>query len=151
MYSLSAIALVAEEKILEAQHEGAFDNLPGSGKPLPLDDEAWLPPEMRMAYKILKNSGYLAGNNRLELKEENREESAKHGRLLRFAVMYGRVRRARQKAAGRAGPSGKAARPGADAPEDARGLDAALAAALTETLTETLENSPYFDKILKRM
>jgi len=33
-------ARIAEERIREAQREGAFDNLPGKGKPLVLDDKA---------------------------------------------------------------------------------------------------------------
>jgi hypothetical protein len=139
VYSPSAIALVAEEKILEAQREGAFDNLPGSGRPLPPDDEADLPPELRMAYKILKNSGYLAENKRLEIQAENREESAEHGRLLRFAVLYGRMQKARRKAGASAGKA-----------EPEAGPDAALDAALDAAVTKTLEDSPYFDKILKK-
>ncbi len=35
MNALAAMALVAEEKIFEAQRRGEFDNLPGAGKPLP--------------------------------------------------------------------------------------------------------------------
>jgi len=56
----SAISLVAEEKILEAQRQGAFDGLPGAGRPMLPDDSLNLPPDQRMAYTILKNSGYLA-------------------------------------------------------------------------------------------
>jgi type II secretory pathway component PulJ len=136
MHPLSAITLIAEEKILEAQREGLFDNLPGSGKPLPPDDDARFPPELRMAYKILKNSGYLAENNRLEIKAENREETAEHGRLRRFAVLYGRMKKTGQKAAAAPGLAG----------ESAAGLDAVLEAAVSKTL----EDSPYFDKILKK-
>lgn len=56
---LGAIALVAENRIQAAYEEGAFDHLPGKGQPLPLEDDSHLPPELRMAYKILKNSGHL--------------------------------------------------------------------------------------------
>lgn len=50
---------LAEEKIQEAIRKGEFDNLPGFGKPLPPDDIEHVPEELRMSYKLLKNSGFL--------------------------------------------------------------------------------------------
>jgi hypothetical protein len=50
---------LAEEKIREAMDQGLFDNLPGKGKPLPLDDDSIVPEDMRLAFKILKNAGCL--------------------------------------------------------------------------------------------
>jgi hypothetical protein len=50
---------IAEERIREAQRAGAFDNLPGRGKPLPLDDLRAVPEELRMAYLVLKNAHVL--------------------------------------------------------------------------------------------
>lgn len=49
---------IVEERIKKAQKEGAFANLPGSGKPIQFD-EANVPEELRMAHKILKNAGFL--------------------------------------------------------------------------------------------
>ncbi|MEG3132091.1 DUF1992 domain-containing protein [Rouxiella sp. T17] len=49
----------AERKILEAQRKGEFDNLPGAGSPLILDDDSGVPQELRVAYRILKNAGYV--------------------------------------------------------------------------------------------
>ncbi len=51
------MAWVAERRIQEAKLEGAFDNLPGEGKPLPPDRFANLPPEFRMAARVLANAG----------------------------------------------------------------------------------------------
>ena len=51
--------LVVEEKIREAIRQGAFDGLPGAGKPLLLDDDRMIPEDLRMAYRILKNSGFV--------------------------------------------------------------------------------------------
>lgn len=48
-----------EKHIKEAQENGEFDNLPGSGLPLILDDDSGVPEELRTAYRILKNAGYL--------------------------------------------------------------------------------------------
>jgi hypothetical protein len=46
-----------EQKIQEAIRNGEFDHLPGHGKPLHFEDESEIPPESRMAYRILKNAG----------------------------------------------------------------------------------------------
>ncbi|MET3574599.1 DUF1992 domain-containing protein [Bhargavaea ullalensis] len=47
-----------ENAIRKAREEGEFDNLPGRGKPLPKDELEHLPPDIRMAVRILRNSGY---------------------------------------------------------------------------------------------
>lgn len=49
---------LAEERIKDAIERGELDNLPGAGKPLELEDDSRLAPELRMAYKVLKNAGY---------------------------------------------------------------------------------------------
>lgn len=56
---IAAIAVIAEARIREAEKRGEFDNLPGKGLPLDLDADANIPEELRMAYKLLKNGGYL--------------------------------------------------------------------------------------------
>lgn len=50
---------IAEKRIEEARDRGELDNLPGAGKPLPPEDDLLVPEHQRMAYRILKNSGYL--------------------------------------------------------------------------------------------
>ncbi len=44
----------------ELAEQGYFQNLPGSGKPLDLSDEdnPFIPDDMRLAYRILRNAGY---------------------------------------------------------------------------------------------
>lgn len=49
--------MIAEQRIAEAMEAGSFDNLPGAGQPLQLEDLSHLPEDCRMACKILKNSG----------------------------------------------------------------------------------------------
>ena len=61
---------IAEERIREAIERGEFDDLPGKGKPLDLEDDSHLPPDLRMAYKILKNADCLPPE--LELRKEIR-------------------------------------------------------------------------------
>ncbi|THD52855.1 DUF1992 domain-containing protein [Enterobacteriaceae bacterium ML5] len=48
-----------EKYIKEASARGEFENLSGKGKPLVLDDDSAVPTELRVAYRILKNAGYL--------------------------------------------------------------------------------------------
>ena len=50
---------IVEERIQKAQEEGAFDNLPGKGKPLNLDDDSAVPEDLRLTYEVLKNSNCL--------------------------------------------------------------------------------------------
>ena len=52
-------SLIVEERIQEAQKEGVFDNLPGKGKPLKLDDDSSIPEDLRLTFKVLKNSNCL--------------------------------------------------------------------------------------------
>ena len=59
---------IAESRILEAIEGGLFDNLQGRGKPLVFDDDSHIPPELRMAYKIMKMAGCLPPE--LEMRKE---------------------------------------------------------------------------------
>ncbi len=50
---------LVERRIREATARGEFDDLPGRGRPLRLDDDALVPEELRAGYRLLKNAGYL--------------------------------------------------------------------------------------------
>lgn len=88
---------IAENRILEAMEAGLFDNLEGHGQPLKLEDESHIPPELRMAYKILKNADCLPPE--LEVRQEvvrlqdlvaslpDEAEKLKQMRRLNFYVM----------------------------------------------------------------
>lgn len=54
-----AIEAVVEERIQEAVRRGDFDNLPGAGRPLDLDEPPLVPQELRVAYRMLKNAGFV--------------------------------------------------------------------------------------------
>ncbi len=69
--TIGAFQKIVEDRIRRAQEEGEFDNLPGAGKPLRLEDDATVPEELRLAHKILKNSDCLPPE--LELKREIRK------------------------------------------------------------------------------
>ncbi len=47
-----------DEIIQQAMQEGAFDNLPGKGKPLDLDENPFLDQEWQLAYHLLKQNGF---------------------------------------------------------------------------------------------
>jgi hypothetical protein len=59
---------IVEERIKQAQKNGEFDNLPGSGKPLLFENNRYVSGELSLAYKILKNADCLPPE--LELKKE---------------------------------------------------------------------------------
>lgn len=63
-----AFERIAERRIKEAIRQGAFENLPGMGKPLQLEDLSLVPEDLRLAFKVLKNAGCLP--HELELKKE---------------------------------------------------------------------------------
>ena len=48
----------AEDQIRRAMEEGQFDNLPGKGKPLRLDENPFEDPEWRLAHHVLRNSSF---------------------------------------------------------------------------------------------
>ncbi len=101
-----AFETIAERRILEAMERGEFDRLPGAGQPLTLEDDSMVPPELRIAYKILKNAGCIPPE--LELRKEiltlrdlirtvEDEGERKAGvrelnrKLLRLGIMSGRT------------------------------------------------------------
>lgn len=69
---------IAEEKIREAQRTGAFDNLPGKGKPLQLEDMSWVPEDLRIGYLILKNAHVLPPEAELRKDIHTLEDLLKH-------------------------------------------------------------------------
>ena len=59
---------LVERRIREAIAKGEFEDLPGTGRPLPLEDASLVPEELRVAYRVLRNSGHLPPE--LELRRE---------------------------------------------------------------------------------
>lgn len=56
---IGALHELVERRIADARRQGAFDDLPGQGRPLVLDDDRLVPEEVRVAMRILKNAGVL--------------------------------------------------------------------------------------------
>ena len=98
----SVIQLVAERRIEEAQSQGLFDNLPGAGKPLEIEDLSHVPEDMRMAYKILRNAGCLPPeleerkelNRLVDLLEqcEDEQERVRQMQRVRFMITRAKMR-----------------------------------------------------------
>lgn len=94
---LTGFEKIIEERIARAQKKGVFDDLPGYGKPVPLDSERRISEELRLAYKILKNADCLPPE--IELKKkillteeilEGMEDTVEKYRLLKklnFLIM----------------------------------------------------------------
>jgi hypothetical protein len=66
---------IADNRIREALAQGEFENLPGAGKPLNLEEYFRTPEDLRMAFSILKNAGCAPAEVEL-LKEVARLEQA---------------------------------------------------------------------------
>ncbi|HVA89957.1 MAG TPA: DUF1992 domain-containing protein [Chloroflexota bacterium] len=79
-----------ERKIQEARERGDFDNLPGAGKPLNLDENPFVPAEWQMAYRMLAGSGFAP--EVVEAQKALREATAELAASLdRFAARWLRL------------------------------------------------------------
>ena len=65
---------IAERRIIEAIREGAFDDLPGKGQPLRLEDNSHIPEDLRIAHKILKNANFVPPEVALRKEIANAED-----------------------------------------------------------------------------
>lgn len=72
-----------DRQIAAAQAEGAFDDLPGAGKPLQLEDDALVPEEDRVGYRMLKSAGFAPPW--IEMQKTIRDEQSKLEAWLRRA------------------------------------------------------------------
>ena len=64
-------------KIKKAIAEGEFDNLPGKGKPIDYTGYSALPEHLRIAYQMIKNSGFVPEEVRLKKEMELLKEKIK--------------------------------------------------------------------------
>ncbi|MBI4850800.1 MAG: DUF1992 domain-containing protein [Acidobacteria bacterium] len=94
---MDIFAWIAAERIEEGIREGKFRNLLGEGKPLDLNDDDHIAPEMRLAFRIMKNAGVTPvevslrkeiDNLRKEIKNtHSKEQRAKLERELRCMTL----------------------------------------------------------------
>jgi hypothetical protein len=98
---MTGFDLLAERKIEEALARGDLDNLPGAGRPLDLDDDPLVPEDVRAAYRILKNSGFvppevdhireIAELERILVHQSEAEEAARVRAVKRLALLKTRI------------------------------------------------------------
>jgi len=62
---------IIEKRIQESLAKGEFDDLPGRGRPLALEDDSHVPEDLRLAYKVLKNANCLPPE--VELRKDIRQ------------------------------------------------------------------------------
>ena len=94
---MDIVEKVAEQKIKEAMAKGGFENLAGAGKPLKIDDDRHIPADIRTAYRLLKNGGFIPPEveERKEISNlqslirgmEDDKERAKKERELNFKLL----------------------------------------------------------------
>jgi len=58
-HRLGPLDALAERRIEDAIARGELDQLPGAGRPLVFEDDLLVPVELRAAYRILKNAGFV--------------------------------------------------------------------------------------------
>ena len=85
---MGLLDLLADQKIAAALEAGELDDLPGAGRPLDLDHDPLVPEDLRVAYRILRNAGFVPP----ELDE--RREAVALGALLATIDDDGERRRA---------------------------------------------------------
>lgn len=56
---MSILASIAERKIAQAIEDGTLNCSKFKNKPLVHEDDSFVPADLKMAYKVLKNGGYL--------------------------------------------------------------------------------------------
>ncbi|NDJ61593.1 MAG: DUF1992 domain-containing protein [Chloroflexi bacterium] len=74
----------SDDSIRRAMDSGAFDNLPGAGKPLNLDKNPHAPDEWELAYKIMKDNDFAP--EWIELGKQLRAEEDALRKAVRRAV-----------------------------------------------------------------
>lgn len=68
---MNPLTRIAERRISQAIEDGSLSFEKWKNKPLPEDDDPLVPDDLKMAYKILKNAGYLPPE--IEMKKEIRQ------------------------------------------------------------------------------
>ena len=75
-----------ERQLEEAARKGAFDNLPGAGRPIDLSENPWVAAEWRLAIKVLKDNRVVP-----EFVERRKEIEAIRAEMVRLKVARSRA------------------------------------------------------------
>ena len=71
---LQALYQIAEQRIAKAIEDGTLKTDGWKNRPLPLDNDSFVPDDLKMAYKILKNSGYVPPEIEIRKEIQNIED-----------------------------------------------------------------------------
>ncbi len=96
---------IAENRIQEAMKQGEFDDIKGRGKPLVFEDNSMVPPDLRLAYKMLKNAGFLPPelqeekeiNNAIELLSTLDDERERYSQIKKLNLMITKINMTRKR------------------------------------------------------
>jgi hypothetical protein len=77
---------IVEQRIQDGMERGLFDNLRGMGKPLNLDEDQFVPDELKMAFRLLRSTGLAP--LWVEMNKEIREDIARLDRLRDYAYHH---------------------------------------------------------------
>lgn len=97
---MNVLAELAERAIREAQERGEFEGLTGLGRPLPESCDPFMPETLRMAYKVLKNAGYIPKEieeqreirSLIECLEQETDESRKMRQIQKVQLFIARAK-----------------------------------------------------------
>lgn len=86
---------LAEKRIKEGIRQGQFENLPGRGQPLVFEDDSMIPQDLRMAYKMLKNAGFIPPElqtekeikNALDLLDDLQDERERYRQVTKLNIL----------------------------------------------------------------
>jgi hypothetical protein len=101
--SIDALERLADERIREASERGELDGLEGAGRPLALDDDTMVPVELRAAYRVLRNAGFVPDEVRLHGELRELESLLAQGKPLDHARALRRLEVLRARLASRPG------------------------------------------------
>ncbi|MEX2525872.1 MAG: DnaJ family domain-containing protein [Gammaproteobacteria bacterium] len=107
MFIMHVFDELVEARIQEALERGDFENLPDAGRRLDLEDDPFIPEDMRLACRILKNAGYIPPEMELrrdvssvESELANSEDAASRRRSLKkLELLYMKMDESRQRQA----------------------------------------------------
>lgn len=97
---MKILAELAERAILDAQQRGEFDGLDGQGRPLPVESDPFMPETLRLAYKMLKNAGFVPEEiqaqreirSLIECLEQETDESVKMRQIQKVQLFLSRAK-----------------------------------------------------------
>ncbi len=71
---LPSLYQIAEQRIAKAIEDGTLKTDGWKNRPLPLDNDSFVPEDLKMAYKILKNGGYVPPEIEVRKEIQNLED-----------------------------------------------------------------------------